>query len=280
MNKNASLFSNSLYFAYKKKIHEISTSKWSGFLIMLDKLLGLVIIGLLWHLSIALVFEKEILSAFYSQKPDITTLSGKIENITDSSILILCLVKCMINRCSCKGILFQMNQLKNQRCKHILYGRNTIDLNAFPGFVFYSYDERGNKQCNDLKMAVTLEDWDIPCPRLYFSLDDAQTGSAMAGNGEGASAANVQFVSDAKFGKAMYYPTINDQLKSYYHLGMYKRSNLCFPFPDTCPKGMSISFWLKMKGNTGAVQGLITTMSSNGPGFVVYFYHNNGLYFR
>ncbi len=230
--------------------------------------------------SIVLALNNEILAVYYSKRSDIKTLYGKVELIKDGNKLILCLAKCTINVCHCKGILFNKNQSKNQRCQHISYGSNTIDLGEFPGFLHYSQDKTQEKICIDLRMAVNFKDYNIPCPRLYFPLDNNQTGNAMAGKGAGASVENVQFVSEAKFGKALYNPTTDGELKSYYHLGIYPRAEFCFPFPDTCPEGMSISFWLKIRSDTGQVQGLITTMKSNGPGFAVYFTNNGGLYFR
>ncbi len=230
-----------------------------------------------------MALNNEILPVYYSKRSDIRTLYGKVEPIKDGNILILCLAKCTINVCNCKGILFNENLFKNQRCQHISYGSNTIDLGEFPGFLHYSQQaelETKVKACDDSKMSINLKDYGIPCPRLYFPLDDNKTGNAMAGKGAGASTENVQFVSEAKFGKALYNPTADGELKSYYHLGMYPRPEFCFPFPDTCPEGMSISFWLKIKSGAGQVQGMITTMKSNGPGFAVYFTHTGGLHFR
>ncbi len=220
-----------------------------------------------------------IMSAYETEKP-LVTLTGMIENINGTNRLISCIAECLTNTCGCKGVLFDKNQPKTQRCLHVSYGSQVITLNEFPEFKYYSIKEQELEVCRDLKIGVTPAEWTTSCPRLYFPLDDAKTGNAKRENADGTSADNIQFV-DGKLGKALYNPTRAGELLSYYHLGTYPRTEFCFGFPDTCISGMSISFWLNIKDSTGNKQGFITTMSSTSPGgFMVYFREGYGLYFR
>ena len=238
--------------------------------------------------SVIFVDTQLIKSAFYTYKHQVN-ITGEIIDNHYSGTLVSCLAKCMTSSCGCKGVLFNRTQPRANRCKHVSYGRDIINWSALPEFQYFSPKQMSLKEvCTDLNIDVIPATWTSPCPKLFFSFDGAQTGSARAGNAVGASADNIQFVSTSKLmpsgvkpnNQGLYNPTTNGDLKSYYHLGTYPRTEFCFAFPDSCPYGMSVSFWINIKASTSTDQGFITTLNSDQPGFLVFFHDSDGMHFR
>ncbi len=212
----------------------------------------------------SLINESGIQSSYHKMKFD-TIVSGQIKSASDSWKLILCSANCIKSKCSCKGILFNKNQPKSMRCKHILYGTAQNNLSSYAGYMLYSYKVHMQTKCTTLQIGnVTLQNWQSSCPHLYFSLDDMEEGKAL-----GIEPGNIQIVSDAILGRALYNPTTEWHIKSYYTLGKYPVATNCFHFPETCPHGMTIAFWLNICGTTNNYQGFITSMKAVGAGFSI-----------
>ncbi len=164
------------------------------------------------------------------------------------------------------------------RCKHILYGKAQNNLSSYAGYMLYSYKAHMQTKCTTLQMGnIAVQNWQSSCPHLYFSLNDMEEGKAL-----GIEPRNIQIVSDAILGKALYNPTTDWHIQSYYTLGKYPVATHCFNFPETCPRGMTIAFWLNICGSTNNYQGFVTSMKTVGAGFSISWNVLNwgGLNFR
>ena len=135
-----------------------------------------------------------------------------------------------------------------------------INLDSWPDYKYFTM-KRG---CTDLGIGVsTPPKWASTCPILYFPLDTANNGVA-----KGTHSADIQFMSGGIIGNAF----INPYTPAYYDLGTYPNSSFCFPLPESCLHGMSLSFWTKIISQGDGKHGFITTASMDAPGFNVWWY--------
>ncbi len=179
------------------------------------------------------------------QKASTDQIYGNLTERTGVKTLIGCIVHCRTDP-GCKGAVLTPDGEGTAKCKMVKSGTDFIKMTDYE---YYSI-----KRCADpdLSNYDFLLDVGLPCPRLYFPLDE-DTGTRL-----GSSPGNIQFVSGGKVGQAFLNPVTNS-VRSYYNLGYYQESGYCFLLVETCPLGITVAFWLKILDGLEGRNGIFTT---------------------
>ncbi len=200
---------------------------------------------LLYSWSSVLGFGNSIPLSGFQKYPSVSQIYGDLIEKTGVKTSRECILHCL-RQPDCRGAVFNPNTAGTTQCLVAGPGVNIINI---AGYDYYNV-----KRCADRSTANYdfLLDAGLPCPRLYFPLDD-DIGTKL-----GSSPWNVQFVSGGKVGGAFFNPA-NSSVRSFYNLGYYPSSDFCFPLAERCPLGITVAFWLKILGDSGNTQGILTT---------------------
>ena len=197
-----------------------------------------------------------------------TSVAGQVISDPSGTRRLSCSSRCLQTH-TCLGILFGKDiQNAQERCKRIGRGSDctdTVNLTSWSQYKYLKPQPSMKKACPDVGIGVaTPSGWGSDCPTLYFPLD-----TVIPGGPQGEDSSNIQFASGGKVGNALYNPATESAPESWYELGAFPQPQYCFVDPETCDRGMSVAFWLKIISTGSASHGIITTATQNGPGFSV-----------
>ncbi len=221
------------------------------------------------------VFPADLISNRLREIHNVTTVYGDISVDASARSRMMCAAKCLKHD-TCKGMLFNTKAAATLRCNHVWRGGTTYYWGQpITQINVYQLDAGDSFYCvnpyNLMTTAGEVTCWDSGPPVLYFTLD-SDDGIAL-----GLAPSNVRFVDGGVVGRAFYNPT-DGSVISYYSLGNYSPDKFCFVIPNECLEGVTFALWIKILSSSASLgdpsykQGIITTMTSNGPGFSLYWY--------
>ncbi len=213
---------------------------------MMLEYLNFVIILMVHHWLRVQGFGNSLTNVRFQKYDPTDLIYGNLTEVIGVKTLMWCIVHCKTEP-ACKGAVFSPNTGKTIKCRVVKSGIYFINMT---GYEYYSI-----KRCTDPDLAnyEFLLDVGLPCPRLYFPLNE-DTGTK-----HGSVPGNAQFVSGGKVGGA-FLNNITSSERSFYNLGYYRSSEFCFPLAESCPLGITVAFWLKILGDLdGNDQGIFTT---------------------
>ena len=172
---------------------------------------------------------------------------------------IACSLSCL-SKMWCSGILFTVTGDRAERCKLIFPScAHHINLTDWKSSGHYALKTEMTNICNGGITGSRVADmWNLPCPRLYFSLDSSAQGTA-----GGANAGAISFPGSDILGNTFYLPNPAANLDAYFMLGYYPNTDYCFIHPANCPQGITMAFYLNIL-HTNTHQGFISTQSGAG----------------
>ncbi len=223
-------------------------------------MIGIVTIQWVVPTVIANAAYKQTQNIYYQQMQD-KYFSGILNPVTTYPTLRSCAMKCSAGTDrNCSGFAFSMNPQNSAKCLHIIDDTNVIDRTSatLDSYEFYY-----------LSGKLPMTHWIPPTPTLYFPLDN-DTGTRLGNNPE-----NIDFIGGGIVGNAFYNP-ISGGSKSFLRLGEYHPPQYCFPVPSSCPLGMILAFWVKILGDTGDNQAILSTKVRIGQGIKIIWYRDTG----
>ncbi len=232
------------------------------------------IMYIILNISFLLLTKQILVNAVINallEKSYIDDINGILTTNVKGSKFTSCITDCT-RKSGCFGVLYNVTAQSSVRCKHLHYGNGNLNVSVFHGYDLYILN------CYQLGMEFTTyyvkSGWVLSCPKLYFSLDSLDTGIAHGPYD------HIDFIGDGKFGKSLSLynhldPEDSSYATAYLDLGTYPPPEYCFLRPDSCPDGVSYSFWLNILNPTNTWQGFITSKRLNGLGFAIYW-ENHG----